>query len=213
MDKVKLWLPLLGILLTSTSVTAAVQKPPNPDNQALKKAQGMVRQLGEEKAVLETEKTALQEQVQKLDALVKQLAPLQTALQQAQAGSEVLSKNNATLQSQLLQAQQKQQNLQKKLQEVIGQAKQIQSDNQLLVSAVKEREQWITQCTEKNHGLLAANHELIDKYQHKGLWQRAAELEPFTGIAKVETQATVESYQYKLEDLTITDFGQKPGTP
>jgi len=33
-----------------------------------------------------------------------------------------------------------------------------------------------------------------------------AEIEPFTGIGKVETQNRVETYQFKLEDLKVTDF-------
>jgi septal ring factor EnvC (AmiA/AmiB activator) len=189
----------------------AQPKPENPSSQALKKAQGVVRQLTEEKTVLETEKTALQEQVKKLEGLVKQLEPLPGEVRRYQTAAETLRTGNSTLAAQLAHAQQKQQELHRKLQEVVAQAKLIQTDNQLLVSAVKERGQWISRCADKNRGLVTANGELVGKYKDKGFWGKLGELEPFTGIANVEIQNTVESYQFKLDDLAVTAFDGKGG--
>ena len=196
----------LVFLFVSQVVSGAVPKQPSGDSHALKKAQGMVRQLGEEKAALETEKNGLQEQVKKLEEQLEQLALLQTGLKQCQVDAVGLRNDNRLMTSRLVEYQRKYENLQQKAQEIVGKARQIEGDNQLLVSAVKEREKWISQCQTKNKGLISANHELVKVYKDKSFWEQAAELEPFTGIAKVKTQDTVESYQYKLDDLKITEF-------
>lgn len=93
-----------------------------------------------------------------------------------------------------------------KIKEIVAQAKKIQGDNLLLVEAVKEREQWIGQCAQKNQAMLETNGELVRFYQDKGFWDKVGDLEPLTGIGKVNTENTVQDYQFKLRDLKVTPF-------
>jgi len=197
---------LMLLVVLFTAVSNAEPKQESAGQQALKKAQGVVRQLTEEKRALETEKADLLEQLKKLLVIVRQLEPLPAVVQQQKEQSESLRTANTTLESQLLSEREKQQNLQRKLKEIVAEAKLIQNDNQLLVEAVNEREHWISLCSDKNKQLIEANHGLVIKYQDKSFWDKVAEIEPFTGIAKVETQNTVESYQFKLDDLKVTAF-------
>jgi hypothetical protein len=74
------------------------------------------------------------------------------------------------------------------------------------VSAVKEREKWIFQCSEKNQKVIAAADELAKKYDSKSIWQQLSESEPFTGISNVEVQNTIQNYQFSLEALKVTSF-------
>jgi len=203
---------LLLLCLLSGANAAAAPKQESAGQQAFKKAQGVIRQISEEKRALETEKTLLLEQVQKLESIVKQLEPLQaeTLLQKTQA--ETLRNANGALEAQVLSEREKQQNLRNKINEIVAQAKLIQNDNRLLVSAVGERERWMKQCSDKNGQLIEAHRALLGKYRDKGFWDKVAELEPFTGIGKVETQNTEETYQFKLEDLKVTDFAGTMGT-
>ncbi len=195
------------LLVCLSGATAfAAPKQESAGQQALKKAQGVVRQLTEEKQVLETEKAALQEEVKKLTGVAQQLGPLQAEILLHKTQEEALRNNNGILAAQLQGEREKQQNLHQKIKDIVTQAKLIQNDNQLLVAAVKEREHWIKQCTGRNKQLLEANHALLGKYQDKGFWNKVAELEPFTGIGKVDTQNTVETYQFKLDDLKVTEF-------
>ena len=202
--KKKHYLMLLVVLFSA--VSNAEPKQESTGQQALKKAQGVVRQLTEEKHALETEKADLLEQMKKLLVIVRQLEPLPAVVQQQKEQSESLRTANTTLESQLLGEREKQQNLQHKLKEIVAEAKLIQNDNQLLVEAVKEREHWIGLCSDKNKQLIEANQGLVSKYQDKGFWDKVAEIEPFTGIGKVETQNMVENYQFKLDDLKVTAF-------
>ena len=198
-----------GVLLMLCCLSTAALAEPKTESagqQAYKKIQGMVRQLTEEKQALAAEKAELLAKVNKLEAVAQQIAPLQAevALHKGQADS--LRNNNGALEAQLANEQNKQQDLHRKLKEIVAEAKQIQTDNQLLVAAVQERERWIKQCGDNNHALIEANTAFLGKYQEKGFWDAVAELEPITGIGKVAGQNTVESYQFKLQDLKVTEF-------
>lgn len=196
--------PLLFCLLHG--VAGAAPKQESAGQQAFKKSQGVIRQLTEEKQALEAEKTALLEQVKKLEGAVKQLESLQGEVQLHKNQADSLRNANGSLTAQLHGERDKQLNLQRKLKDIVAQAKLIQNDNQLLVAAVREREQWIKQCAGKNRQLVESSQALVGKYRDKGFWDEVAELEPFTGIGNVETQNTAESYQFKLEELKVTDF-------
>lgn len=201
---------LLFVSLQSYTTTSAAEPKAPGGDAAIKKAQGMIRQLTQEKAALSAEKaewlnekTELDSKIKALDDAVRKLQPLQGEVERYKSGLESVRTN---LEAQLGQERQNRQALLEKHNAVVAKARDIQSDNQLLVQAVQEREQWIAQCGAHNRDLQAANREVLAKYQQKGLLQQLAELEPLTGIARVETESVVEDYQYKLQQLKITPF-------
>ena len=197
---------ILSLMFGQGCVYAEAPKADSGAQQALRKAQGMLRQMSQDKAALETEKAALAEQVKKLETQVKQLEPLQGEVVRQKAAAESMRSANVHLESQISSGRDREEQLHAKLRDIVAQAKQIQGDNQLLVAAVKEREQWIGQCSEKNQGLLKANQELLGRYKEKGFWDQVAELEPLTGIGKVQAETAAQDYRFKLEDLKVTAF-------
>ncbi len=199
---------LAGLAITAASAHA--EPKTNDGGSAIKKAQGMIRQLSQEKTALEAERAAwqadksmLEAKLKSLEDSVKRLPSLQAEKDRYKTGLETVRSN---LEAQLGQQRQREQALVQKHNDVVLKAKAIQGDNQLLVQAVREREQWITQCEDSNRKLHSANLEIIDQYKDKGLLQQLAELEPLTGIARVETESVAEDYRYKLQQLTITPF-------
>ena len=220
-------LTLMLAAIFSSSTFAVQPKQSDAAQQALKKAQGVLKQLNEEKAAIEAEKnalvqektalsadkTALQSQVEKLENTVKQLSPLQAEVAAQKSTADSLRNTNGALNSQLSHSQANERELNKKLQDTITQNKLIQTDNQTLVSAVQERERWIGSCGEKNRDVIAAANELSAKYQSKSAWATLSEIEPFTGIGNVETQNTLQNYQFKLDDLKVTPFEKDVNLP
>ncbi|MEQ1530621.1 MAG: hypothetical protein ABL925_15000 [Methylococcales bacterium] len=201
---------VLWAVIWSADSYAELPKQNAAAAQALQKAQGMLRQLSQEKISLQAEKNALQERVKQLEVEAAKLGPLPTELERqktrlaaAQAANAGLQTN---LQNQAGKAAERERVLHSKLQEIVAQAELIQKDNQLLVAGMQEREQWIKQCVEKNQKLLVVNQELLDKYQDKGFWHKVADLEPFTGIGHVHTETAVQDYRFKLEDLKTVAF-------
>jgi uncharacterized protein (DUF3084 family) len=199
----------LAMLAWSLEIRAA-PKQNDAAAQALRKAQGMLRQLSQDKAALEAEKKALADEAEKLRSEIARLEPLKGQVEQYRAGLENSRSANGALEEQLQRAGSRERNLQDKLREIVGQAKAIQNDNQLLAAAVREREKWIGQCRENNQALIAVNRELLDKYRHKGIWDELAEAEPFTGIGQVNAENAAEAYQFRLQDLKVTPFEAEP---
>jgi hypothetical protein len=195
------------VLLWAGAVAAEAPKQQDAaSQQLLRKAQGMLRQISQEKAALETEKATLAERVRQLEARVKLLEPLQAEVDRHKAAAEALKGANSGLESRLGQARDTEQKLHHKLQDTVATAKKIQGDNQLLVGAVREREDWIAQCRGKNQSLLTASGELVKKYRDKSFWDAMAELEPLTGIGEVRAENADQEYRFKLQDLAVTPY-------
>ena len=200
---------LLAGLIFSIETARAAPKT-NDGSVAIKKAQGIIRQLTQEKAALEeekavllTEKTTQDAKLSSLGSTVKKLQPLQAEVERYKSSLELVRNN---LEAQLSQERQRQQALLQKHNEVVAKAKTIYADNHTLVQAVQEREQWIEQCSSRNKELHTTYLDLLNKYKEKGIWQQLAELEPLTGIGNVDTETLVEDYKYKLQQLKITPF-------
>jgi hypothetical protein len=47
---------------------------------------------------------------------------------------------------------------------------------------------------------------MLDQFKTKGFWEQVMANEPLTGIGHVEEEVKAETYQFKLEDLAVTDF-------
>lgn len=210
-------LSLLLALLLAGVAQAEAPKQDAAVQQVLRKAQGALRQLSEEKARLEADNAglqknqlALEEKLAKLEAAVKQLEPLQGELEKQKAATEAAKNANTALEGQLASGKAREQTQNSKLEEIIAQARKIQGDNLLLVEAVQEREQWIGQCQQKNANLAEAHAQLIQHYEDKGFWDKLADVEPLTGIGRVKTENAVQGYQFKLEDLKATPFQSQP---
>lgn len=206
---------LLLVVLCGQAVQAAPKT--NDGNAAIVKAQGMIRQLSQEKAALQaekqqwqSEKAALEARAAALDSAAARLPGLQAELQQYK---DTLAATRGSLEGQLSQAQQSRQVLLEKHNSVVGKAKAIHADNLLLVKAVQEREQWMQRCGEQAQKLQQTNLEILQRYRDKGFLAQLAELEPFTGIGQVGTEAAVEDYVYQLKQLQVTPFDVSEAEP
>ncbi|WP_133718392.1 coiled-coil domain-containing protein [Methylocaldum gracile] len=202
-----LWCAVFG----PSAVHAQAPKQDSAAAQALRKAQGMLRQLSQEKTALEGEKSALLDQVGKLEDKIKQLEGLESVVQQQKASLDNLRAGNESLQGRIHQDSERIRGLNERLRAAVGQLKKYQQDNALLVSAVAERSRWIEACTEKNQGLYQANRELLDKYHGKGFWDALTEGEPFTQISSVKAENEAQEFQFKLEDLQVTPWQEAGG--
>lgn len=208
----------------------AVAEPKSQDaglQNVLRKAQGVVRQLTEEKAALEAEKaawvtekealektrTGLEERIKQLEAKLKPLEPLPAELQRCKTGVQALQKAKADLEARLAQARTHEEQAFQKQQAIVAKARDIQGDNALLLAAVKEREQWITTCGQRNQELVKVLREAVTKYREKGFWEAVGDAEPFTGIGRHQTENMAAEFRYKIEHLKATPFQPEVNAP
>lgn len=181
--------------------------------QTLRKAQGMLRQLSQEKSDLEAKNVELETQINTLKASeaslqtkVMQLEPLQNQLNQAKIAIETLQNNNTTLQQNIAKQASHLQTISEQGRKVLTESARYKEDNSLLVHAVKEREAWIKECGDKNQSLVVLNQEVITRFEKRDFWEALAEHEPLTGLGKVEKENTIQTFQYQLSDLKITPW-------
>lgn len=203
---------LLVLALLQSELSSAAPKQETPEQQAYKKAQGVIRQLTEEKRALETERTELRQKLTQLEMTAGQLQSLQAQLKSQQAHADSLKQSNDALETRLNSENHKQQDLQNQLKNLGDQARLIAGDNQLLVAAINERQHWMAQCAEHNRELVAASEQLVNQFQHQGWLDRLAGMEPFTGIANVSVQNSMEAFQFRVEDLKVTPYKNDSST-
>lgn len=185
--------------------------------QTLRKTQGMLRQITQEKADLETKAADLDKQLKEalkladgLKARVKELEPLEGQVKQQKASLDALQEGNANLQQRISGDAERIRGGVEQQRKLATELEKFRRDNALLVNAVEERTHWIADCSAKNQALLQANREWIDQGGDKTLWDKIVAAEPFTGIAAVKRENAAEAFRYKLGDLEVTPW-REPG--
>lgn len=192
---------LIPLLLLSALITSTANAEARRDSgdQALKKAQYLLRQLNDEKTALQTQLAAVQKQLKdsekEADRLKSQLAKTKNNLSKSKG-------NNSQLVERVRSDVQKYNTLMERYRETIRTLNMSTSDNKYLVSAVQEREDWIADCRMKNDGLYNANIDLLDKYSEVA----SSKSNPITGFLSVEVENEQQDYQYQLEDLQTLKF-------
>lgn len=189
---------LSAMLLVSVSAAAAPREEGGSD--ALRKAQYLLQKLSTEKAALQTETLRLAEELKKAQF---ELESTQGSLEKTEQAQEAAQQRNAALTERVQQDSERLRDLQETYRKEMGDAR---ADIQLLQNAVRERDQWITDCQAKNDGLFQANSELLAAYRDKGAWDALKQSEPVTGFGSVKVENAVQEYRFKLEDLRTVKF-------
>jgi len=191
-----------GAILLATQAVAEGRRVSGGDD-AVRKAQYMLRQLSQEKTELQAEnariageRDALQEKIEKLD---KNLARKGKQLDRASA-------NNDKLVDRVKSDNDKMRALIEKLRTTVRMLRVEKTNVALLTNAVEERNHWIDTCKANNDSLYKVNMELVDRYEGKGIWQALKQAEPFTGINGVELEVVAQNYEYRIEDLQVANF-------
>lgn len=222
---------VLSAMLISGAVTGAEKKGGSDIVQTLNKAQGMLRQLSQEKAELEAKtasmekeladtKKSLEEQGKQLETSNKQFQALQAEVKHKadivaalEKNNEILKNNNEILKTNIEKLKQQfgeqNQAFQEQSRRLSGELSANQQDNALLVRAVKERSDWIGKCTQLNGKLIKTNKEILENYRNKSFWESLNEADIVTGIGAVAKENKLEEYRYKLNDLRVTPWTDK----
>jgi septal ring factor EnvC (AmiA/AmiB activator) len=229
-SQVPVFLSLLAVIIASDAL-GAEKKGGSDIVQTLNKAQGMLRQLSQEKAELEAKTASLEKELadtkktledrgKQLETRAKELQVMQVEVKHKADTLAALEKNNGILKNnneilkthlEKLKQQYGEQNqaLQEQSRRLSAELTASQQDNALLVRAVKERAEWIDKCTKRNGQLIKTNKDILDHVRDKSFWESLQEAEPLTGIASVAKENKLEEYRYKLNDLRVTPWNDQ----
>ena len=181
-----------GLATISVSVVMLVANTAMADQKALQnalaKAQYMLRQAAAEKQELQQQLSSVQKE---FDGYKKDAA---NKLAAREARSNKLSKSLGVYEEEY-------QSLRDKYVNLVGLFKEEQQKSTDLRGTLEEQVAQYEQCRVDNLELFSVNQEILGKYEGKGLFDVIARREPITGIKKVAIENIVQEYQFKNEDL------------
>jgi chromosome segregation ATPase len=161
---------------------------------------------------LAAEKTALQAQAAQmkkdLDAAKSELAAVkkerdalkaQTGTAAAAAAQSVAAKQAA--EKSLDQYKQRLTELVARFRETATTLKDVESDRSKLQNDLKERASAYDKCAEDNLGLFEINDDLLNRYEHVGLFTKVSAAEPFTKITRTRIENLVDEYRARALEL------------
>jgi chromosome segregation ATPase len=185
---------LLIVSLLDANWALAQDANANAQKNALAKAQFMLRQATTEKAEAQQQADALKQQV---DSLSKELAVVKSAASDNKQKQE--EKFNGTIE------QWKQHDVKSNEQLAVlrAQLKEQSQQRAQLEERLKVQINNFDVCYGNNKQLFDLNRELLDRYQHKGVFDAVSQKEPFTGLKQVEIENLVQDYRYRNDDLTV----------
>lgn len=161
-----------------------------PNDEALKRAQAMMRKLQQEKQTL----------ADQLEALNKENAALKAATAKTEKELNASRKTSANTAQALQAAQLAQATKEQELTEAL-QNKQRETDT-LTADLTRHREQ-LGVCVANNKKLYEVGRELLQRYQDKGVMDALLQREPITQLKRVQMETLAEDVSGKLESHVI----------
>jgi chromosome segregation ATPase len=155
---------------------------------------------------LAAEKTALQAQATQmkndLDAAKGELAAVKKerdALKSRAGGSSVqfaqLTAGKEAAEKSLEQLKQRTTELVARFREMAMNLKEVEADRAKLQNDLKERSVAFDKCAEDNLGLFEVNSQILDRYEHIGVFTKVGTADPFTKIARTRIENFVDEYR------------------
>ena len=191
-----------GALLLALALLTALAKAeaPNPQAQAaLTRAQGLLRQLNEQKQALELDNTKLKASNAGLEQQLKR-AKLETGDQQALADAR--AKEIEQTSAKLVHAKDRTEKISARIKEIVAKCKDqartlrdVQEEKTRLEDELKAARTELADAEQKNLALYQINREIIDKYKQKSRWSALLQKEPFLGFKQVEIENQAQALE------------------
>ena len=147
-------------------------------------------QLDQSKKDLQTAQTELASVKKERDALKSRAGGSQSQLAQLVAGKESAEKS-------LEQYKQKMTELVGRFREAAVNLRDVESDRTRARNELKERTTALDRCSADNLSLFEINKEILDRYEHIGLFTRVGSDEPFTRITRTRIDNLVDEYRQR----------------
>ncbi len=173
-------------------------------DQALAKAQKLLRAVAAEKAKLEAENRDLDAEVQKLK---ERNETLELTLEETRGTLDDSEKSNVRLESRLQRTEDRLARTEDKLRELIdlykAQSRKLAETEATLAETqdtLAYTEDELADAENKNLTLFKANREMLDAYVGKSGWDGFMQREPFTGLKQVEVENMAQDFLFRIED-------------
>lgn len=190
---------------------------PDPTQQALARAQTLLRQLAQDKAAVDAELVNLRAESARLK---KGAEATESTLAARTAELESATRETSGVKGRLTRTEQRLERVTGQLREVVAkykekaaalrhtEAERVELDAQL---AATRRE--LEDAEKKNLALYQLNKDMLTKFAQEGPWDGLLRKEPFSGLKRVEIENLVQDYEYEMGEHLRESTLQQLATP
>ncbi|MGD9601213.1 MAG: hypothetical protein AB7Q76_16855 [Gammaproteobacteria bacterium] len=198
---------LLGAMLVLTGGSALAADP----QQALLKAQGLLKQVAQQKAAAEAELAKLRGELagkeRTLTRLEEETRTQSATLAEREAGLARATAQGEALSARLAKTETRLEQTTAKLREVAGMYKDTRRElaetvaaRDTLTAELAAVRKELADAEKKNRALYEVNAELLAEYRGKSAWDALRQAEPFSGIDGVAVENRIQDYEDRMAE-------------
>jgi len=163
------------------------------------------QQLAAEKATLQTQQAQMKKDLDAAQAEISALKKERDSLKSRAGGSAAqfaqLAAGKEAAEKSLDQVKQRTAELVTRFREMAVNLREVEADRAKLQIDVKDRSAAFDKCAEDNLGLFEVNSEILDRYEHVGVFTRIGTADPLTKIARTRIENLVDEYRARALEL------------
>jgi chromosome segregation ATPase len=189
-------------ILTMLSAHAQTQRSGSGETQ---KFMQQYQQLAAEKTALQAQQAQTKKDLDAAQADLAAMKKERDALKSRAGGSAAqfaqLAAGKEAAEKSLDQLKQRTTELVARFREMALNLKEVEADRGKLQNDLKERSAAFDKCAQDNLGLFEVNSEILDRYEHVGVFTRIGTADPFTKIARSRIENLVDEYRARALEL------------
>jgi chromosome segregation ATPase len=195
---------LLLLMVTGQGLHAQVQRSGGGASAQLVQ---QYQQALSEKTQLQADndklKKDLDEAKQQLQAANKELTALKSGSGAAQAQLTAAQAAAASANQALELTKTRMQELVDRFRDTATSLREVETERSRLQQESAQEKASFDQCAERNYQLYQVDGEVLDRYEHQGLFSHLASAEPFTRIKRTQIENFVDEYRARAEELRV----------
>jgi len=191
----RLAMPLILGIFAMPCAQAQTQRSGNETQKFMQQYQ----QLAAEKTALQAQATQMKNDLDTARGELAAVKKERDALKSRAGGSSVqfaqLTAGKEAAEKSLEQLKQRTTELVARFREMALNLKEVEADRAKLQNDLKERSVAFDKCAEDNLGLFEVNSQILDRYEHIGVFTKVGTADPFTKIARTRIENFVDEYR------------------
>jgi chromosome segregation ATPase len=198
-------MPLAMLLTLGVSAIPFAQAQTQRSGNETQKFMQQYQQLAAEKTALQTQATQMKKDLDTAQADLAAVKKERDALKSRAGGSSAqfaqLAAGKEAAEKSLEQLKQKTTELVARFREMAANLKEVEADRARLQNDLRERSVAFDKCAEDNLGLFEVNSQILDRYEHIGVFTKVGTADPFTKIARTRIENFVDEYRARALEL------------
>jgi chromosome segregation ATPase len=195
----------VSMAILALSANAQTQRSGGGEAQ---KIMQQYQQIAAEKTALQAQQAQMKKDLYAAQAEIAALKKERDSLKSRSTASAAQSAQLAQLaagkesaEKSLEQLKQRTGELVTRFREMAVNLKEVEADRARLQNDVKDRSAAFDKCAEDNLGLFEVNTQILDRYEHVGVFTKVGTADPFTKIARTRIENLVDEYRERALEL------------